>query len=432
MIDKIVKRNGSTVDFDSEKIKIAIEKAMKEVGEIDTDVSNKATKKVINYIKRDDKDILTVDDVHILVENSLMDMKLHDIAREYIQYRESHKPDIFKLREKILPYEYPEVMTLVDALHDSPWNHRHFNYEADVAYYRNPNTPQLHKTVYARGQLAISQIEVSVKSYWKKVDSLFPKHEFSMLAACFDNSEAIHFNTYKEGLERINLVDMFNNLNQYPVLKKRSDSLKQAVNVSSNSRKDILLKNIMFSSFIENVSLMSQFVAISSFDKYLKQYSGMSNGIKATAIEETSHFLAGVFITNVIKRENPELWTDDLVEEIIARSKKSLYTEYELIDWIFDNQDLEFLTRDDLKDYITKRMQDSLSIIGIETNMLTSERYEEISKLFEWFDLRIKAKVSTDFFANKDTSYAKGRAFTVQDAFNDKFYEELGELGIHV
>lgn len=280
---QIAKRNGTKEPFNFDKIITAVSKAQAATANTNINLPLEIADLVERALLEEGTTLSTVSHIHTLVENSLMDSKEHDVAREYITYRKEHMPDIFRERETILPYEYPEVMLLVDALHDSPWNHRHFNYDSDVAYYNSPNTPRLHKTVYARSQLAISQIEVAVKSYWKNVDQVFPKHEFSMLAACFDNSEAIHFNTYKEGLERIGLIDMFNRLDEYPVLAERSKALQTAIKVPSSSRKDILLKNIMFSSFIENVSLMSQFLSISAFDKHLKQYNGMTNGIKATA-----------------------------------------------------------------------------------------------------------------------------------------------------
>lgn len=120
------------------------------------------------------------------------------------------------------------------------------------------------------------------------------------------------------------------------------------------------------------------------------------------------------------------------MEEIISRSNEALQVEYKLVDWIFDDQDLEFLKRQDVKDYIAKRMQDSLEAIDVHVALLTEERYIEVAELFEWFDLRIKARVNNDFFANKATSYAKGRAFTSKDAFSKKFYNILEELGVHV
>lgn len=281
MINQIRKRTGAIENWDPDKVIRAVTLASKQANTTLTDFDIQSiVSAVYNYF---DSDLVHVDSVHTAVENQLMELHFFDVARQYIEYRSAHKPDVFRERKAILPYEYPQVMLFVDALHDSPWNHRHFNYDQDVAYYYDPTTPKLHKTVYSRAQLAISQIEVAVKSYWKNVDKLFPKHEFSMLAACFDNSEAIHLNTYKAGLERIGLSDMYARLDEFPVLAQRSSALQKAIAVDSNTRKDILLKNIMFSSFIENVSLMSQFVAVSSFDKFLKQYNGLSNGIKATA-----------------------------------------------------------------------------------------------------------------------------------------------------
>lgn len=158
-----------------------------------------------------------------------------------------------------------------------------YDYDQDVRDYKNPSLPAHYKTVYARSLLAISQIEVAVKSYWKSIDEVFPKHEFAMLAATFDESEARHFDTYRNLLELVDLNEMFNHIDESSVLKARSDSLRASIKVEGQSRRDILLKNIMFSSFIENVSLYSQFLILKSFAEIESLFKGTANGVDATS-----------------------------------------------------------------------------------------------------------------------------------------------------
>jgi ribonucleoside-diphosphate reductase beta chain len=104
-----------------------------------------------------------------------------------------------------------------------------------------------------------------------------------MLASTFDESEARHFDTYRNLLELVDLNEMFNRLDESAVLKSRSDSLQSVIKVPGQSRRDILLKNIMFSSFIENVSLYSQFLILKSFAEIESLFKGTANGVDATS-----------------------------------------------------------------------------------------------------------------------------------------------------
>ena len=83
---KIIKRDGTVVDFDATKIKVAIGKANEEVRR-----GEKATKEQINeiidYIKELDKKRILVEDVQDIIEEKLMEFDKYQLAKKYITYR---------------------------------------------------------------------------------------------------------------------------------------------------------------------------------------------------------------------------------------------------------------------------------------------------------------------------------------------------------
>ena len=86
---KIIKRNGSEVPFDITKIITAVTKASDSVGG-----KSRLTREQINQIADDVTEqcqalnrAVSVEEIQDMVENELMDMKAHDIARHYITYR---------------------------------------------------------------------------------------------------------------------------------------------------------------------------------------------------------------------------------------------------------------------------------------------------------------------------------------------------------
>ncbi len=83
---KVIKRDGRAVDYDRSKIRIAIEKANKEVRG-----QEKATKDeikaIIKYIEELNKKRMLVEDIQDIIEEKLMEIDKYELAKKYIVYR---------------------------------------------------------------------------------------------------------------------------------------------------------------------------------------------------------------------------------------------------------------------------------------------------------------------------------------------------------
>ncbi|MBE5805749.1 MAG: anaerobic ribonucleoside-triphosphate reductase [Clostridiales bacterium] len=83
---KVIKRDGRAVDFDREKIKIAIEKANKEVKSKER-ASKEEIKNIIAFIEELDKKRMLVEDIQDIIEEKLMELQKYELAKKYIVYR---------------------------------------------------------------------------------------------------------------------------------------------------------------------------------------------------------------------------------------------------------------------------------------------------------------------------------------------------------
>ena len=83
---KIIKRDGTIVDYDPEKIRIAISKANEEVSKREK-VSKEQIKEIINYIEDLKKPRLLVEDIQDIIEQKLMEFEKYNLAKKYITYR---------------------------------------------------------------------------------------------------------------------------------------------------------------------------------------------------------------------------------------------------------------------------------------------------------------------------------------------------------
>lgn len=86
---KVIKRDGRKVDYNSDKIVIAISQANREVGGKDK-VSRSSIEFITKYIESLNKPTMTVEEIQDIIERKLMEFGKFTLAKKYILYREKH------------------------------------------------------------------------------------------------------------------------------------------------------------------------------------------------------------------------------------------------------------------------------------------------------------------------------------------------------
>lgn len=409
----VTKRSGELEKFSLDKIKSVILKAMAAVDTPDEVVAEKVARRAeLSLFKYDYKDTVTVDKIGDIVENKLMDVGLNNVAKEYILYRSRNKPDIFKKRANLKPYEYPDLAEYVDAIRHSYWVHTEFNFTSDIQDFK-VHLNDKEKTAVQRAMLAISQIEVAVKNFWGDIYQRMPKPEIGAVGSTFAESEVRHADAYSNLIKILGLNSEFENLMEVPAIRRRIKYLEKSI-LSSKSvePRDYFESVILFSMFVENVSLFSQFLVIMSFNKSKNALKGMSNAVEATSKEENIHAEFGFELVNTIKKENPEWWTDELVEDIVDATLDAYDAESEIVAWMFEKGDLEFLTKEQTLEFIKDRFNRSLVSIGIDKVFTIDEKLLEST---EWFDDEILTTKHTDFFNKRSINYSKKQKSVTSD-----------------
>lgn len=311
---------------------------------------------------------------------------------------------IFDKRVAFKPFEYPEIIKYKDAINHSYWLVSEWNFISDIQDF-NTKLNDKEKDIIRKTMLAISQIEVSVKKFWTKLGDRFPKAEFEQVGVTFGESEIRHSDAYSHLLEVLNLNQDFETLLQEPVIQGRVDYLtKYLKGASDTNHENYTLTLTLFSIFIENVSLFSQFLIIKSFNKYKNILKDIDNVVQATQKEEAIHAIFGAEIVNYIKHEHPDWFNEDFYAKIERACKKAYQAECNIIDWIFSQGELDFLSKETVKEFIKKRFNESMKMIGAKEVFEVNENLLENTK---WFDDEIYAEVNTDFFYKRPVTYSK-------------------------
>jgi ribonucleoside-diphosphate reductase beta chain len=179
---------------------------------------------------------------------------------------------------------------------------------------------------------------------------------------------------------------------------------KYLTGAADNSNEKYTLTLTLFSIFIENVSLFSQFVIIKSFNKHLNCLKDIDNVVQATQKEEVIHALLGVYLIKQIQKEFPEWFNEEFYAKLYRACKKAFESECNIIDWIFEAGELDFLPKDVVKEFVKNRFNESLEMIGGKNVFeVDQEKLEQL----KWFNVEILAEVNTDFFHKKPVTYSK-------------------------
>lgn len=322
---------------------------------------------------------------------------------------------IFEKRVEIKPYEYPIAMKFVDAINNSYWLHSEWSYHADVQDF-NVKLNDVEKSAIKNTLLAIAQIEVSVKTFWGKISDIFPKPEFAAVGFTFAESEVRHERSYSHLLEVLQLNGDFKKLVEEPVIQGRIDYLtKYLKNASSNNKEMYTLTLALFSLFIENVSLFTQFSIIKSFNKHKNMLKDVDNVVQATQKEEQLHALFGAYLLNEIKEQFPEWFNEEFYAKIKRACKKAYKAELEVIKWIFKEGELDFLPINALDEFLKHRFNETLAMIDMEP---VFEVKQDKLQTLDWFIAELVLQVQPDFFYKKSNNYAKNmQSVTANDLF---------------
>jgi len=230
------------------------------------------------------------------------------------------------------------------------------------------------------------------------------------------NTEVIHGDAYERLLEVLGITDAFDNILELDIIKGRVNYLRKHLHkFHSDNKKQFIYSLILFTLFVENTALFSQFYTISWFGRYKNLLKDTNKQVEYTSREENLHAMIGMKLINVIRKEHPELFDEALEEKIRHEATDALKHEMRIVEWIVNGYGAEKLNSDILKEFIKNRLNESLQQIGykkifeVDNDMLAKTT---------WFDEQVLGNNATDFFHARPVEYSrKSKSFAEEDLF---------------
>ena len=267
-----------------------------------------------------------------------------------------------------------------------------------------------------------SDVEVN-NCYMKHYSQVFGPVEVQMMLSAFSNIETVHIAAYSHLLDTIGMPEIeYSAFLQYKEMKDKFDYMQ---NVSMKNRRDIAKTMAMFGAFTEGLQLFASFAILMNFPRFNKM-KGMGQIVTWSVRDETLHCLSMIKLFNTFVKENPDIWDDELKQEITDCCKQIVGFEDAFIDLAFEQGPIEGLTPQEVKDYIRyigdRRLQqlNLEAVYGIEKNPLP------------WMDEMLNGAEHTNFFENRATEYAKAstegtwESVFEDDVFSGNYGKKIG------
>lgn len=313
------------------------------------------------------------------------------------------------------PNLYPWTKDFIKAMHNGFWTSDEFSFSSDIQDFKTKLSNE-EQEIIIRTLSAIGQIEIAVKTFWAKLGDNLPHPSIRDMGYVMANVEVIHNNAYEKLIEILGLEDVFEINLGLDFIEGRVKYLRKYTHkYYSDNKKQFIYSLILFTLFVENVSLFSQFYIVNWFGRknLLKDTNQQTS---YTIQEENLHAQAGIKIINTLRLEYPELFDADLKEKIIHEANQAFEAESKIIDWMVNGIQDENLSASILKEFVKKRINESLEQIGYVDNLFEIN-YSLIEKT-KWFDEQIYGNSMTDFFFSRPVEYnKKSRTFSVEELF---------------
>ena len=313
------------------------------------------------------------------------------------------------------PNRYPWTEQFIIAMHNGFWTDKEFSFKSDIQNFK-VNLTDKEREIIIRTLTAIGQIEVAVKTFWAKLGENLPHPSLADLGYVMANVEVIHNNAYERLISELGLEEVFEENLKLDWIQGRVKYLKKYTHkFYKDSKKQYLYALILFTLFVENVSLFSQFYVINWFARFKNVLKDTDQQVKYTRNEEGLHALVGIKIVNTIREEYPELFDEELENRILEEAGEAFKAESKIVDWMVNGIQEKGLSADILKEFIKNRINDSLKQIGFK------EPFEVDKNILNdtiWFEEELYGNNMADFFHSKPTEYSKkNQSFSEDDLF---------------
>ncbi len=298
--------------------------------------------------------------------------------------------------------KYQWAYNLWEVMLNNTWFPKEVDMTRDVNDYKN--LTEVEKTAYDK---ALSQLifmdSLQTNNLIDNVNPYVTAPEINLILVRQSFEEALHSQSYAVMVDSIsqNSEEIYELWRRDMMLKTKNDAIAAVYNeLSKNPTETNFVKACFANQILEGIYFYSGFTYLYTLARSGKML-GSAQMIRFIQRDEVTHLVLFQNLINTLKRERPDLFTKELLDEVYAMFKNAVELEVAWGQYITQGQILG-LTDDIVEQYIQYLADDRLHAVGLETIYNVENPIKWVDDFSRFNDQK------TNFFEGTVTNYSKG------------------------
>jgi len=285
---------------------------------------------------------------------------------------------------------------------NNTWFPKEVDMTADVRDYKQLTDPEKRAYDKALSQL-IFMDSLQTNNLIDNVNPYITSPEVNLILVRQAFEEALHSQSYAVMVDSIsqNSTEIYDMWRQDAQLKNKNDNIAHVYEELANNPSETQIVKAMFANqILEGIYFYSGFTFFYTLARSGKML-GSAQMIRFIQRDEITHLLVFQNMINTTKKERPELFTPELIDEVYEMFEKAVELEVSWGQYITEGQILG-LTNDILENYIKYLADKRLHAVGLKKLYNAEHPIKWVDNFSKFNDQK------TNFFEGNVTNYSKG------------------------
>lgn len=303
---------------------------------------------------------------------------------------------LLKTSETYKPFKYPWAVELSKKHEEIHWIEDEAELSEDVQDWKTKLTDS-EKEFITHVLRLFTQSDVQVgENYHELLIPKFKNNEVRNMLSSFAAREAVHQRAYALLNDTLGLPDEdFHKFLEYKEMADKIDFMKEG---ETNSHTGLALA-LAQSVFNEGMSVFASFVMLLNFQRFGKM-KGMATIVEWSIRDETIHVQGNSKLFREFCEEHPRIVNDELKSKIYQMAENAVKLEEKFIQLAFKGNEVQGLTRKEVRDYIRHIADRRLLQLGLKP------LFNQKKNPLPWLDWVLNGASHDNFFEKRVTEYS--------------------------
>ena len=303
---------------------------------------------------------------------------------------------LLKTSETYKPFKYPWAVELSKKHEEIHWIEDEAELSEDVQDWKTKLTDS-EKEFITHVLRLFTQSDVQVgENYHELLIPKFKNNEVRNMLSSFAAREAVHQRAYALLNDTLGLPDEdFHKFLDYKEMADKIDFMKEG---DTNSHTGLALA-LAQSVFNEGMSVFASFVMLLNFQRFGKM-KGMATIVEWSIRDETIHVQGNAKLFREFCEEHPRIVNDELKSKIYSMAENAVKLEEKFIQLAFRGNDVQGLTKKEVRDYIRHIADRRLLQLGMKP------LFNQKKNPLPWLDWVLNGASHDNFFEKRVTEYS--------------------------